>query len=171
MADTAQPAPAPVPAKPEAEAEEPKSVEQTAEEYVIPLSPEAADKWQGKEEAFTEYAKQMASGLYPALAPQIAQGITVKTLLEPYVQIAKSVLGPDTEPDWNDPRWGRVLDGGTDPKSGRPTLMSPSEFKSYLTHEPSFGFDQSTAANTRAQGFAQALNSSFSGEQGGELGS
>jgi len=151
--------------KPEAptQGEEGRSVDQIAADYLVPISDEAAKAWKGHEDQYLEYAKQIATGMFPTFAPQIAQGLAPRVLVDPYVQIAKATLGDDTEPDWTDPMWMHVLDGTVDQKTGRPTLMPLSQFKLYLVSEPGLGFDHSPAASSRAQGFSQAMNDAFSG--------
>ena len=161
MTDTA---PKPAADKPEAQpAEDAKSVGRTANDFMIPLSSSANKDWQGKEEAFHQHAVEVAKGLYPTLAPQLDAGVTTKTLVDPYVQVAKSVLGPDTEPDFSQPKWAKALEGGQDPKTGRPTLMPLTAWRDYLQNDPSHGYDKTPQANERAQGFAQALHQSFQG--------
>lgn len=132
---------------------------------MIPMSRSAEDEWRDDREGFVKHAQQVAAGLYPTLAPQIAAGHTVKTLLDPYVQVAKSVLGGDVEPDWQDPKWMKVLEGGVDPATNRPTIMPLSTFRQYLHTEPAFNFHNSPAAHERADGFAKALTDSFTGVQ------
>jgi hypothetical protein len=158
MADAETPA---AEAKPEAKPA--PSVEQTANDYVIPVSGGALDKWRDDREGFREHAAEVARGLFPTLAPQIDRGQTVANLLDPYVQTAKAVLGPDTEPNWGDPKWTKALDGGLDPQTQRPTILPLSAWRTYLQTEPAFGFDKSGAANDRAQGFEAAMHNAFGG--------
>src|ERR1700730_13056317 len=156
MTDTAAKPPA-------AEAEEPKSIGRTATEYMIPMSEAAKDDWRGKEAAFEKHAQQVASGLYPTLAPQIAQGVPTKTLVEPYVQVAKTVLGKETEPNFMDPKWSPALEGGTDPETGRPTLMPLTAWRQHLMEDPQHGYDLTPDAHSKALAFAQGLRQEFTG--------
>lgn len=91
---------------------------------------------------FTDYVKQMAMGLYPTLAPQIKNGMSVRHLLEPYRMVAKSVLGRDVEPNWNQPNWNRALIGNVDEKSGRPAPMSLEAWRQELLTNPEFGWHE-----------------------------
>lgn len=140
------------------------AVAKTARDMMIPLSHSAEAEWRDDREGFAKHAQEVASGLYPTLAPQISAGHTVKTLLDPYVQVAKGVLGDDVEPNWTDPKWTKALEGGIDPATKRPTLMPLTAWKTYLQTEPAFGFDKSPVAHQRAEGFAAALHASFGGK-------
>jgi hypothetical protein len=139
------------------------SVNKTANDYMVPMTESARENWKGKEEAFVKHAQEVASGLYPTLAPQIAQGVTTKTLIEPYEHLAKQTLGEDVEPNWADPKWSKILEGGIDKQTGRATLMPLSAARQYMQTEPGFGFENSTAALHQADQFSNALNEAFGG--------
>jgi hypothetical protein len=147
--------------------EDVKSVGRTANDYMIPMSDSAKADWRGKEAAFVAHAQQVAGGLYPTLAPQIAQGITTKTLVDPYVQVAKSLLGKDTEPDFTDPKWSPALEGGTDPVTQRPTLMPLSQWRQYLMEDPQHGYDMTPDAHAKALEFVNGLRQQFTGRPSG----
>ena len=143
-------------------------IEKIADDYVIPLSDEARGEWAKTkdEKGFKAYAEQVACGLYPTFAPQIQAGLPTRVLLDPYVQVAQQVLGPVmTEPNWSDPKWGAALQGGVDPKTGRPIPMTLDEWSKYLVKEPGHGFEFSPAAHERADSFSKALNDAFTGKQ------
>ena len=89
------------------EAEEQKAPKRIAKDYIVPMSDAALEEWKDKE-GFAEYCAQVASGLYPTLAPQLAQGLTTKALLSPYEQMAKKYLGQDKYP-FRQPGEKRVL--------------------------------------------------------------
>jgi hypothetical protein len=122
------------------EGTEQKSPKAIAEDYMIPMSDAALHEWKGKE-GFTEYAAQMASGLFPTLATQLAMGITTKALLDPYIQIAMQTVGDNIKPNWNDPKWAKALSGGTDPKTGHPTVMPLADWVTYLKTSPDMGYE------------------------------
>lgn len=134
------------------EAEEGKSPKQIAEDFVIPMSSGALKEWEGKE-GFAEYAAEVASGLYPTLAPRIAMGMTTKTLLDPYVQIAKKLLGSDHEVDWQNPVYARALSAGFDPKTKSPTVMPLSDWEQYLRVTPGTGYEFTPAAHAATKDF------------------
>jgi hypothetical protein len=76
-----------------------ETLKDLAHNYHVPMSDETlkaiADKGVDpkKMQAFEEYLKTAAQGLYPTLAPQIAAGIPTGYLLDPYRQLGKQVLG------------------------------------------------------------------------------
>jgi len=141
-------------------------IEKIADDYVIPLSDEAIKDWAKVDpEQFKAYAEQVAVGMYPTFAPQIQAGIPTRILLDPYVQVAQQLLGPVmTEPNWSDPKWGAALQGGVDPKTGRPIPMTLNEWRTFLMQHPNHNYLQSPHAMERAQNFSDALNASFSGK-------
>ena len=115
---------------------------------------------------FKDYIKQVACGLYPTLAPQIQLGLTTKALLDPYVQVAQQVLGPVmTEPNWSDPKWSKALQGGTDPKTGRPVPMTLSQWEASLRQDPGHGWDKSPQAHDMANRYGSAIQQAFTGGQ------
>lgn len=158
---TPAPTPTPTPASPSGDRAEHESIERTATNYMIPLAPGAKEQWRDNEAGFEQHAKDVASGLYPTMAPQIQAGVHMRTLMDPYVQVAKQVLGPETEPDFHAPAWARALEGGLDPKTGRASPMPLTAWRTYLMTNPTFGYDRSPEALQRADEFIQALHASF----------
>ena len=138
------------------EAEEKKSPKQIAEDYLIPMSDSAIEEWESKT-GFLEYVVQIACGLYPTLAPQLNQGITTKALLDPYVQIAKKLLGHFTEIELDEPMWQKVLSGGTDPKTGKATIMPLGEFSHYVKAHMGTGYADTPEAHGKLGDVMQQL--------------
>ena len=164
MADPAKPAAGTE--KPETPEEKIPTVQQTAKDYLIPISAHALGQWKDDPKGFVDYAKQTAAGMFPTLAPQIQAGHTTSTLVDPYVQVAKQVLGPTAEPDWTDPKWTKALDGGFDPITKRPAPMSLNQWITNLHADPSHGFDQSPQAHDAVNGLIDHLSKSFNSPQG-----
>lgn len=147
-------------------------VKKIADDYVIPISDGAISEWDknGGAEAFKKYAEQIAIGMYPTFAPQIQAGIPTRILLDPYVQIAAQTLGPMmTEPNWADPKWSAALQGGVDPKTGRPVPMNLDEWRKYLMNDPSHGWDKSPQAQQHATNLTDAIHAAFGGGQSGGM--
>jgi hypothetical protein len=147
-------------------------IEKIADDYVIPLSDEAMSEWaKAKDEkGFKAYAEQVACGLYPTFAPQIQMGLPTRVLLDPYVQVAQQVLGSMmSEPNWSDAKWNQALQGGTDPKTGRPIPMTLDEWRKFLMKEPGHNYEQSPQALETAHTFGKALNDAFNGRQPAEM--
>ena len=137
-----------------------------AEDYVVPVSDNALKVWADKDNAvklFEKYIEQMAVGMYPTLAPQIEAGIPTKVLLDPYVMVAEQVLGTAT-PDWTDPKWSAALQGGTDPKTGRPVPMTLDQWRQHLMSDPGHGWEKTPAAHDRVASLIEAIHSSFNGQ-------
>lgn len=137
-----------------------------ANDYRIPMDMDAINAWGGAladkhtkhtdaVKEFTDYVKPMAMGMYPTLAAQIQQGIPTKHLLAPYDMVAKSVLGQDTEANWDHPVWNKALTGNVDEKTGRSAPMSLEHWRQELLTNPEFGY-QYTAKG--AEHHAQVLN-------------
>jgi len=149
--------------------EEPKhggaqgEIERVAKDYVIPISDEAMKEWaKAGPEEFKKYAEQVAMGLYPTFAPQIQQGIPTRVLLDPYIQVAQQVLGPVmSNPNWSDPKWSAALQGGIDPKTGRPIPMTLDEWRKHLMQSPGHGWEYSPQAHDRASQFNKIINDAF----------
>lgn len=120
-----------------------------AHNYHVPMSNEAIKGIVGdgkevppaKVQAFEDYLKKTASGLYPTLAPQIQAGMPTAYLLDPYRQVAKQVLGDQFEPNFQtDPKMRAALQGATDPQTGRAVPMSLDQWQQHLKSDPTFGY-------------------------------
>ena len=142
--------------------EDKRTVQQIAEDYIIPLSESAEKEWEQEPSGFLQHAVEVAKGLYPTLASQLSTGITTQTLVDPYEQVAKQMLGPQTHVDWSDPKWGKALDGGRT-KDGAPALMPLSEWRTLLRTDPTYGYDKTPQSHAAADGLADAIHKSFSG--------
>lgn len=149
-------------------------IRQIANEYVIPISDSAVNAWADSikdkdTKPFKDYAKQVATGLYPTLAVQIEMGLPTRILLDPYLELAEKTFGEmPEEPDWTDHKWSAALQGNVDPKTGRGTPMTLSQWGDFLRTEPSHNFDSSPKAVEKVQDFIKAMDASFNNpSQGG----
>lgn len=143
--------------------------EKLADDYVVPISDQALKEWAKTKdlEGFKQYVIQVACGMYPTFAPQIQSGLPTRVLLDPYIQVAQQVLGPVmSEPNWSDPKWGQALQGGMDPKTGRPVPMTLDEWRKFLMQHPGHGWEYTSQAHDRAQQFVKALHDGFEGRAG-----
>jgi len=114
-----------------------------------------------KHQAFHEYVKSAAQGLYPSMAKQIAAGIPTAHLLDPYRQVAKMQLGEHVEPDFhNDPKWEAALTGGRD-KDGKPVPMSLGEWKRHLRTQPEYGYQNTPQGQEMMSKALDALRQAF----------
>ena len=160
-----------IPTEPIKEVSDP--IRKIADDYVIPMSDNSIKEWgdsKDGEKNFKEYAVQVACGLYPTFAPQIQTGLPTRVLLDPYVQVAEQVLGNMmSEPNWSDPKWGKALQGGMDPKTGRPVPMMLDEWRKFLMTDPGHGWDKTPEAHGRANDFVDAFKQQMGGEQMGGM--
>jgi hypothetical protein len=105
------------------------------------------------------------------LAPQIEAGIKTAYLLDPYRQVAKQMLGEDHEPNFmTDAKSSAALNGGHDPKTGRPVPMSLDEWKGHIQSHPAFGWDKTPAAHEQVNNVMQQLEQAMSGQAQGPAG-
>lgn len=145
------------------EPEDKRTVQEIAQDYLIPISDGAVKEWEAHPEAYLPYAIETATGLYPTFAAQLKQGLTTQTLVDPYEQVAMQLLGPGTKIDWTDPKWEKALDGGTS-SSGGPAPMPLSAWRDLLRSDPSYGYDKSPQSHAVADNLAQTINDGFSGK-------
>ena len=118
----------------------------------------------------TETLKQQAASLYPTLAPQIEAGYKVTDITQPYNQIAAQYLGVDPNSiQTNDPsgKWSKFLQGGTDPKTGAPTMMTMDQWKKTIMQDPSYGFQHTQGAQNMAGQFAASIINAFGAANSG----
>lgn len=141
-----------------------------ARAYMVPFSAQAIRHLFGKDAeitpekaaAFEQYLIKTAIGLYPGFTQQITAGMQPAYLFDPYRQIGKEILGPGFEPDFQtDPNARAVMDGTTDPVSGRPAPMTLVQWSQYLKTNPAFGWQQSPAGQQSRQQVMQAMAQGF----------
>lgn len=173
MADTTQPnqGSKPTPEKPEkvsSPAQLAKQAKEFADMHLVPMSEGSmktvtAGMDETKLQAFQEYIKTTAQGLYPTFAKQIAAGIPTAHLVEPYRQVGKQMLGEDFNPDFiADPKSAMALTGGMDPNTERPAPMSLQQWKQHIINHDDFGYAYTPAAHQTANQIIEALNKGFS---------
>ena len=125
---------------------------------------------------YKEVFQHQAQGLYPSLAPQIGAGMDVQTLIQPYNHITAQYTGkdeaslaaPGTDP--TSPNYA-FLQGGKDPKTGGPTMMTMDAWKQKLMQDPQYGFQNTQGAKNMASGFASAILNEFGLVNTGQVGS
>lgn len=144
-----------------------QTLKQMAQDYLIPVGDATLRQWtldvlSGKQQidSFKTFLSQQASTLFPALAPMIAKGSTVKDLVDPYKQLASSTLEMNSATiDWTDPKWRRAIDTIDD--KGQHSLMSLADWKSELMRAPEYGYQHTEQARTQAADFNQRIASEF----------
>lgn len=140
-----------------------KSVLQTAHDYMVPVSADAVQQWAGKEEAFADYAREQAKGMYPTFAPAIDQGITTRALLAPYEATAQHLLGSQTVPNWDEPKWQAAMTGGRTDK-GQPAPMGQAQWRDHITNTREFGYEYTPQAIAQAKSLVQDMHDAMHGQ-------
>lgn len=111
---------------------------------------------------FTEYAKQVAAGLYPSLAPQIQGGVDVSTLLDPYKNLIEKTVGIDPGTiDFTNPKYGVFLNGAVDPATNRAAPMTLSQVSQKLMQDPQYGYQNTQEGKNAASSLVSSLLKTF----------
>ena len=140
-----------------------------AQSYGVPLSQQASFAWAQKiaegtatQDGFTAYAQDQAKLHFPTLAKHIDQGMTVRQLADPYLQLASQTLGIDPNSiDISQPKWAAALQS-RDPKTGNIVgPMTSLEWQQKLMQDPTYGYDHTAQAQNEATNLVQQLGSAF----------
>ena len=165
---------APEAAQPEVKPATVDDLASMAHDYHVPMTratlerfaPENGEVHPQHVQAFEEYLKKTASGLYPTMAPQINSGIPTSFLLDPFRQVGKQVLGEGYEPDFQTNLHDRAaLQGSTDPATGRPAPMTLDQWQQHLKSDPAYGYMDSQQGQEEKQLAKQRIISALKGAQ------
>lgn len=140
------------------------AVKKTAADYLVPVSDGTIEKWAratiagtATADDYTNWAKEQAKSLMPALSKQIDAGMTVRDLVDPYAQIAAKTLGINPEAiDFTESKWRKAVDQ-VDPKTGDRTMSSLTDWETQLMKDPTYGYDTSAPGRERGAAFATRL--------------
>lgn len=143
-----------------------RTIRSLASEYAVPLSDSGADEWAQKlatgaisQTDFENWVRVQAKGLYPSLANDIDRGVTVKSLTDPYRQVAATTLGiSSAEIDFADPRWNAALN--FDDGKGR-RAMTLYEWGRHLRTNEEYGYDRTPEATAKAYNMVDRLGRAF----------
>jgi hypothetical protein len=100
----------------------------------------------------------------------------VQTLIQPYNTITAQYTGKDPAAlqapgvDPTSPNYA-FLQGGNDPKTGAPTMMTMDQWKQKLMQDPQYGFQNTQGAKNMASDFASAVLNEFGVVNTGSVGS
>lgn len=147
---------------------------QISRKYMVPNEASAHEDWHtalssnhdnndSAVKEYTDYVKSMAQGLYPTLAKQIGSGVPTESLLAPYKMIAKSVLGSEAEPNWQQPHWNKALTGNIDEATGRSAPMGLEQWRQELISNPTFGYSETPHAREMQKQVMQEMTAVFHG--------
>jgi hypothetical protein len=114
------------------------------------------------EDGFKDFITQQAKALFPALAPALDEGLTVRQYASPYFAMAQEELGiGDGQISLTNPKWMDLV-LGTDDK-GQQGVRSLSEALAHVRTDPGYGYDSGLPARTKAAEFASQLTEMFGG--------
>ena len=155
-------------------------IQQAAQAYGIPFNPQQAGAMvkqylsgatvesmyvakQSAIDAATQMFQQQAMGAYPTIAHQIQNGLTVANIAAPYNSITAQYTGKDPNAIVTDPtdKYSAFMQGGTDPKTGAPTMQTLDEWKKTLMKNQDYGFQNTQGAKNMASQFASAILNEF----------
>lgn len=139
-----------------------------AAQYGVPLSDHAAFAWASKiaagtatAEGFNAYAVQQAKLHFPTLSEHLDQGMTVRQLADPYLQIAGQTLGVDPNAlELSNPKWAAALQH-RDEKGNIVGPMTTLDWQRKIMTDPGYGYDHTANAQAAATNLVQQLGQSF----------
>lgn len=143
-----------------------RGVRQLAADYAVPVSDVAADEWATKiatgsmtQVDYENWLRTQSKSLYPTLSADIDRGVSVKTLTDPFRQVAANTLGiaPDSV-DFSSDRWNAALN--FDDGKGR-RLMTLTEWGDYLRTNSQYGYEYTETAQNKAYTIAEAIGQMF----------
>lgn len=138
------------------------------DEYAFPLSQEEQARWsrrlltgEATEESFRAYAVEQAKSLYPTLGPALDRGISVRSYVDPYIQITAEELGlPVNAISLSDPKFSRFLNQ-IDPKTNEPYMMNTYEWRKTIRTDPAYEWHKSKSGLDRADAVSLFLEQQF----------
>jgi hypothetical protein len=143
-----------------------RGVRSLAADYAVPLSDAAADDWATKiangsvfQADYENWLRGQSKSLYPTLSADIDRGVSVKTLTDPFRQVAARTLGiaPDSV-DFSSDRWNAALN--FDDGKGR-RMMTLTEWGDHLRTNSQFGYEYTEEAQNKAYTIAEAMGQMF----------
>lgn len=135
------------------------NIKQTADDYLIGLSPDTINSWSKQiiggtatMDDFKAYAQKYAMRAWtdPDTQKAIEGGMTTKQVLDPYAQKAASLLEiPASDVNFMDNKWSSLLQQ-KDPKTQLTVQPTISDFASKLMTDGRFGYDSTQGARDQA---------------------
>lgn len=143
------------------------SIRESARKYGVALSDVTFNEWVNKiavgaesTETFESYANQIARNLYPSLNNGFDRGLSFAQMTDPYAQVASRILEiPSSQVDFTDPKWAQAFTMRDE--KGQPSQMSFGEWADYLRTTPSFGYEYTDQAVSKAYNVVSDLARAF----------
>jgi len=125
-------------------------------DYALPLSGGAREWWTNQivsgrstVEQLRVYAATQAEAMFPTISDAIRRGQSVRSYVDPYLQIAADTLETDVNQiDLSDRKWLAALDV-TEP-GGTRRAMTFNEWAERLRSDEQYGYDQTRQAQDKA---------------------
>lgn len=144
-----------------------RQAREMAAEYGIPMAQQSINSWatqiatgNATIDDLQTWLIGQAQALYPHLADELARGITVHQLADPYVQTAAKTLGLNPETmDFSEGKWNVALNYVDDKGKRRP--MTLAEWQNRLMQDDTYGYRFTQDAQNKAYGVAEKLASMF----------
>jgi len=143
-----------------------RGVRQLASEFAVPLSDPAADDWATRiangsvtRTDYENWLRGQSKSLYPTLSADIDRGVSVKTLTDPFREVAARTLGiPAASVDFSSDRWNAALN--FDDGKGR-RMMTLTEWGDYLRTNSQFGYEYTQEAQNKAYTIVESIGQMF----------
>ena len=143
------------------------SLRESARKYGVALSDVTFNEWLNKiavgsesVETFESYANQIARTLYPTLSSGFDRGLSFGQMTDPYAQVASRILEiPTAQVDFTDPKWAQAFTMKN--AAGEQVPMSFGEWADYLRTTPSFGYQFTDDARSKAYNVVDQLARAF----------
>lgn len=144
-----------------------QNIRTTAGSYGLPLSDTSFNEWIGKiatgqenEASFQAWVQETAKNLYPTLSSGFDRGLSFGQMTDPYAQVASRILEiPTAQVDFTDPKWAQAFTMKND--KGEQVPMSFGEWADYLRTTPSFGYQFTDDARSKAYNVVDQLARAF----------
>lgn len=136
------------------------SLRALAADYGVQLADHTLTVWTQRilggnadEAGFKSYVVKQAQSLFPTIAGDIGDGMTVRDYFDPYVQSASRILGINPEDvDLSDNKWRRALTR-VDPATNKRTPMSLDDWDIELRTNDVYGYDNTATGQRESAAF------------------
>jgi hypothetical protein len=130
--------------------------------------------------AYKQYVQGQAASMFPQFANQINTGITTKTLIDPYAQLAATLLGfgnvsgsgqasvsqaqdatAQLGINWQDPKWSKLIAPQANPETGKMEVPSLDQARTTIITDPVYGWQNTSMASNLGSHVADELLQTF----------
>lgn len=144
----------------------------TLNQYAATAAKNAGDTYYARENAITQFketVQKQAASLYSSYATEINKGVTTRTLLSPYAEVAAKTLGYNTASTamsqmgitWMSPKWNPALSGGKSATGKLAAPMSLTQWRQHLITTPQYGWANTATGQQTKLNVGQELAQLF----------